>query len=452
MALYVFEPSLLAHAEFVTPDSACTALGIAATYAFYRWLKQPTYGRSLIAALAFGLALLSKTTWLIFLVIWPLLWYAGRRLSVSRGSSRPFARESCQLLLILCGAIYITNVGYLFDGSFTRLDQFTFVSRSLSGRKVLGEPGNRFSESIVGNVPLPLPRQFILGIDAQTRDFEEFAPQSYLLGEWSDRGSRLYYLYCVLYKVPVVYLVVGGAVILLRFRVFRAKGSDHARGATALGEIVMLLPAALLFVIASLQTEVNHHFRYVLPAVGLCLIFAGQAVSQVESLFRRRVAGTLAGLAIAGMAASTTIAIIPHQLAYFNEIAGGPANGHRYLLGSNLDWGQDLLQLREHLIRTGTKAHVVTTDLSPSLDLLGISRFVTPLPEADFLAGRFPEDAVVIAPITTLCRLPSPGNDPLPINLARCNMSGQRISSSFSLYELRHQIPIARRLNIARHD
>lgn len=38
--------------------------------------------------------------------------------------------------------------------------------------------------------------------------------------------------------------------------------------------------------------------------------------------------------------------VYPHQLAYFNEIAGGPENGHRHLLHSNLDWGQDLLLLK----------------------------------------------------------------------------------------------------------
>lgn len=41
--------------------------------------------------------------------------------------------------------------------------------------------------------------------------------------------------------------------------------------------------------------------------------------------------------------AGSTLCVYPHQLAYFNELAGGPENGHRHLLGSNLDWGQDVL-------------------------------------------------------------------------------------------------------------
>ena len=38
----------------------------------------------------------------------------------------------------------------------------------------------------------------------------------------------------------------------------------------------------------------------------------------------------------------------PHYLSYFNEVAGGPSNGHRVLLDSNIDWGQDLLRVADY--------------------------------------------------------------------------------------------------------
>lgn len=38
----------------------------------------------------------------------------------------------------------------------------------------------------------------------------------------------------------------------------------------------------------------------------------------------------------------STLSVYPHSLAYFNEAAGGPENGEKHLLHSNLDWGQDL--------------------------------------------------------------------------------------------------------------
>jgi len=42
-----------------------------------------------------------------------------------------------------------------------------------------------------------------------------------------------------------------------------------------------------------------------------------------------------------------TLAIYPHHLSYFNEIAGGPAQADRIVVDSNLDWGQDLPALKQ---------------------------------------------------------------------------------------------------------
>ena len=42
-----------------------------------------------------------------------------------------------------------------------------------------------------------------------------------------------------------------------------------------------------------------------------------------------------------------TIMVFPYYLTYFNEFAGGPSGGHRYVVDSNLDWGQDLKRLAD---------------------------------------------------------------------------------------------------------
>jgi hypothetical protein len=54
--------------------------------------------------------------------------------------------------------------------------------------------------------------------------------------------------------------------------------------------------------------------------------------------------GSLIGLSLLATMI-TTLRVYPHQLAYFNELSGGPEHGSEHLLGSNLDWGQGLLEL-----------------------------------------------------------------------------------------------------------
>lgn len=48
-------------------------------------------------------------------------------------------------------------------------------------------------------------------------------------------------------------------------------------------------------------------------------------------------------VAAALWAVAGTLCNYPHQLAYFNELSGGPPEGWRHVLGSSFDWGQDIL-------------------------------------------------------------------------------------------------------------
>jgi hypothetical protein len=57
--------------------------------------------------------------------------------------------------------------------------------------------------------------------------------------------------------------------------------------------------------------------------------------------------GLLLGYAV------VTLSIFPWHLAYFNVLAGGPDGGYRYLVDSNLDWGQTWKALRRYLDAEG---------------------------------------------------------------------------------------------------
>ena len=54
---------------------------------------------------------------------------------------------------------------------------------------------------------------------------------------------------------------------------------------------------------------------------------------------------TNAGIELLRLLHSKHMDHYPHSLSYFNELVGGPRNGAKHLLNSNIDWGQDLLHL-----------------------------------------------------------------------------------------------------------
>jgi hypothetical protein len=49
--------------------------------------------------------------------------------------------------------------------------------------------------------------------------------------------------------------------------------------------------------------------------------------------------------------AINSLMIFPHHLSFFNEFTGGPTQGYKYLADSNIDWGQDLIFLKQYLVK-----------------------------------------------------------------------------------------------------
>ncbi|MFQ5730907.1 MAG: ArnT family glycosyltransferase [Planctomycetaceae bacterium] len=378
-ALWCFSPNILAHGAMITPDVGSAALGVLAGYLFWRWLREPSWTWAVLAGIALGLAELTKFTWVVLFVLWPLLWVVYRRTS---GAPRAWRLEAGQLGLVALLAVYAINAGYGFEGSFTRLGDFEFVSETLGGPEQdrAGPTGNRFRDSWRAGVPVPVPRNYVSGIDVQKRDFER-GKRSYLRGEWKQGGWWYYYVYALLVKVPVgtwVLFTLAGCVSLQSLRsgisadteTPEQPGSSEAAGPRPTSwrdELVLLAPAAVVLVLVSSQTGFNHHLRYVLPAFPFAFVWISKVARHVH--WGRKAPGadasgspndagpnargapgrwfTVVVCAALLWSVGSSLWVYPHSLSYFNEPAGGPMNGHAHLVDSNIDWGQDLLYLKD---------------------------------------------------------------------------------------------------------
>jgi hypothetical protein len=99
----------------------------------------------------------------------------------------------------------------------------------------------------------------------------------------------------------------------------------------------------VLYVIVAIAGNLNIGIRHLLPAFPAFFVLAGLAAAWGTSR-----AGRVALLILAVFLLSTAFRAYPLYLGYFNEVAGGWQNGHRWLVDSNLDWDQDLLRLRDY--------------------------------------------------------------------------------------------------------
>ena len=86
-------------------------------------------------------------------------------------------------------------------------------------------------------------------------------------------------------------------------------------------------------------SHINIGHRHVLPVYGFLYVLAGVGLVRF-----RWVAPVLVGVL-----AVESLSVYPHYMAYFNAATGGPANGPKYLLDSNIDWGQDIKKLGRYL-------------------------------------------------------------------------------------------------------
>jgi Dolichyl-phosphate-mannose-protein mannosyltransferase len=335
--LWCFSPNILAHGQLVAHDVAATSLGLVACYAFWRWLRQSSLKTTALAGVCLGLALLTKMTLLIYLVLWPLMWIAWCFGSAERPrSGRHWLTRGALLAAILVLALDVLNLGYGFHGSFARLDSYTFRSQALAGSS--DGRGNRFADTIVGKFPVPFPRPFLIGLDIQRFALEGGmgARGSYLRGEWSSHPTPYYYLYALAIKVPL-----GTWCLLLLAIIFRIRRMDAAN--RACDETILLAPAVAILLVASSSTGLTYHVRYVLP----CFPFVFIWISRLANLSwsAHRWFGSL-GIAALAWAVLSSLWVYPHSMSYFNEIIGGPRYGHYHLASSDIDYGQDLLNLK----------------------------------------------------------------------------------------------------------
>lgn len=372
LTLWCFSPNILGHASCLTPDAHATALGLAANYLFWLWLRQPTWGRAGAAGIVLGLALLTKTTWILLLVLWPVVWTAWRLVGRSQYRPRtefhPSIPRGLQLALMILLGLHVLNLGYLYDGTFRRLGDFRFISRTLGGQPD-GKEGNRFQETLLAALPVPLPAQYVIGADVQKRDFERH-PVSYFRGRTYRHGFWYYYLYALGVKVPLgTWLLVAAALVF--------ELSRRARLCPRRDEVVLLTPLVFLLAIVSAETDYSAHFRYALPIVPYAFIWIGQVGAGVNGAALRLVGArrlrhlSWAAVVLTGLcwSAASSLAVAPHWLSYFNEAAGGPLRGHEHLANSNLDWGQDLLYLREWLAESPSSPLRKGTDEPPPIGL-----------------------------------------------------------------------------------
>lgn len=341
LVLWCFNPSVLGFGSLATADMAASAFGVLALFGFWNWLRAPSTSRAVIAGLAIGLALLTKHVWLIAFVICLVNFGVRRLICRIYGLPSTTSRPLLHCVLILSCAVYVINLGYgfyetchpasaLFESGHDEIaSEIQFHSGDAA--KSLNRLG---LSGWVGRVPLPLPLPYLQGPIAIGSVITE-PHQNYLRGTWL-KGSRWYaILYGLSVKMPI------GATLLLVWSLIETLRDRRSFFGVA-DELYIFVAACIFLTFVSAMAN-PQYVRYAFPAQPLFAILAARVCKGMTYFLCTR--GAVIVLFMV-WAVGSSLAVFPHSLSYFNEVAGGAKNGRFHLVDNATDWGQDLFHLR----------------------------------------------------------------------------------------------------------
>jgi hypothetical protein len=317
--LYAFSPNILAHSRLITNDLPAALACLSTMYVLQRLLRRPGIPRSALMGLLLGGVLLVKYSTLLLVPVLGILlalavWYRDWRWAVWIGLDRRKAavRTLAMAAIILGLAGLIVWAGFAFEV--------------------------RWLESVA--LPFPVPAASVIDNLVRLYQISRWGKPGFLLGQRWGGGRWYYYLATTLFKTPPPALLLFAVACVV---VVRRRGLAEQLP-------LWLFPAAHF--LTSLIIGRNTGHRYLLTVLPFGCVFASQIVPSVHDRLRMgwvRACGVL----LAGWYLGVSLWIYPDYLAYFNLFAGGPSRGYEVLVDSNLDWGQDLIQLRRYMEQEG---------------------------------------------------------------------------------------------------
>ncbi|SIO06554.1 Dolichyl-phosphate-mannose-protein mannosyltransferase [Singulisphaera sp. GP187] len=316
--LFVLSPNLLAHGALITMEMPLTACTTGMFLLFWRFLQTGDRRAFWATAALGGLAWSCKYTTVIVPPMLGLVWWIDRW----RSGERQPARLTFAVARGMVGFLVVMGLTNLVVTGFAVLPLGTPQAEHRKLKQVVGATLRPWVDPAMH---LPIPEELV-GFANQLVRQREGGP-SYLFGERRMTGWWYYYFVALAVKVP---LTVG--LLLL--------GRGLLCGPIAANNRSWMLPTimATFMAITAAGSSRNYGLRYLLPLAPLAIVWVSGLAEG------RRWARTLAVLGVLGQAGAV-FGVHPHELTYFNRIAGGPTGGRRILADSNLDWGQGLKSL-----------------------------------------------------------------------------------------------------------
>ncbi len=328
LTLAVFDPTIVAHSALVTTDIAVSLFFLASVYAFYRYVKQPTVPRLLLAGVVAGLLLAAKHSgillapMLVLLIGWELIVAPkGTRRRLALRLSGAFAA-----IVVIGVAVLWAFYGFRYAARPAGL----VLSTSLADYV---RPLSHFNAAAIMAIAHwhLLPESYLMGL-VDVKRMAQYYP-TFIFGKVLSHGVWWYFPVVILVKATLGLLALTALSFFAIFTGALRKGR----------ELAYLLVPAFFYLAVAIAAGMDIGARHLMPALTFVFILAAAGITALAAKNKRW--AWIGGALILAHVVSALV-VYPNSMAYANEAWGGPKNTHKLLSDANVDWAQQLYQVK----------------------------------------------------------------------------------------------------------
>lgn len=398
--LFSFSPLFLAHGHYVTTDIAAAFGAILIFLIVIPKMMQPSKKNLLVAGLFLGIAQLTKFSLLlfypliiIFILIWKIVQIIKQKKShLTISPLKEILKTLGNIIIVFIisfGVIYLVylpqNINYPIEKQVYDTEQILYSFAG--GPDPQLETCRHWTGSISRQMRCVAEIDIALSKNKITKPFAQYllgalmvverstgGNTGYFLGNISNSGWHEYFPIVFLIKEPIPSLILIFLAIFWSFKNFIKSTIDNIKNKNWWTKLInwlsqnFLLFCILIFVIIysifSIRSPLNIGYRHLTVIIPLIYILTADQIKKwwwgvknnvdSQSIFSLLInfnqikkigIKTILILILIMWYIIEALIISPHFIAYFNEFVGGAKNGYKYVVDSNLDWGQDLKRL-----------------------------------------------------------------------------------------------------------
>jgi hypothetical protein len=331
VALYVLEPTVLAHGRVVHTDLPAAFVYLLFFFTLHYYSEAPGLKRALLLGLACGVALLTKFSMLIILPV--LAIYLLARLFLNWRDSKQRLQVLVHGGLVAFVILLLVNAAYYFQHPALEASDVRWVQ--MKSPALLGLITN--SIRVLSGI---IPTYYLFGV-YNIELHNHYGHATSLLGHYNDLGWWYYFPVAFALKTTLPFLLL--AIAALVWTIWKLAGKRDMRF------LWIVVPVGVYLAI-SLTSHINIGIRHFLPVYPFLFIAGGALLAQLLHLRKRF--GIAVLVVLLGWMTFEAVRTFPDYTPYMNQLASRHPRWY-YLSDSNVEWGDDVGALAAYLKARG---------------------------------------------------------------------------------------------------